>query len=250
MDLYEDLIISIKEKFNQKINNLCVGVRWIAVLTEKVGLSMTYDNNKHQSGIEDAGNFQGKNVEEVLNYLKTFDTLKIGIGLATLNSLIEIPKNFESINIFDYLFEKGKDKRIVFIGHFEDIKKLEGIAKEIIIIERKPREDDYLDTFQEYLIPKGDIVAITGSTFVNKSIKRILELSKGKFVIVFGPSTPLSTVLFDYGVDMIGGIIPKDDIKLFNIISQGGSIQNFKNYVDFVTIKRRSLWKSYHFSWF
>lgn len=241
MDLYEDLILSIKEKFNQKINNLCVGVRWIAVLTEKVGLSMTYDNNKHQSGIEDAGNFQGKNVEEVLNYLKTFDTLKIGIGLATLNSLIEIPKNFESINIFDYLFEKGKDKRIVFIGHFEDIKKLEGIAKEIIIIERKPREDDYLDTFQEYLIPKGDIVAITGSTFVNKSIKRILELSKGKFVIVFGPSTPLSTVLFDYGVDMIGGIIPKDDIKLFNIISQGGSIQNFKNLINFVTIKRRSL---------
>lgn len=241
MDLYEDLIISIKEKFNQKIKNLCVGVRWIAVLTEKVGLSMTYDNNKHQSGIEDAGNFQGKNVEEVLNYLKTFDTLKIGIGLATLNSLIEIPKNFENINIFDYLVEKGKDKRIVFIGHFEDIKKLEGIAKEIIIIERKPREDDYLDTFQEYLIPKGDIVAITGSTFVNKSIKRILELSKGKFVIVFGPSTPLSTVLFDYGVDMIGGIIPKDDIKLFNIISQGGSIQNFKNLINFVTIKRRSL---------
>lgn len=241
MDLYEDLIISIKEKFKQKINSLCVGVRWIAVLTEKVGVSMTYDNNKHQSGIEDAGNFQGKNVEEVLNYLKTFDTLKIGIGLATLNSLIEIPKNFESINIFDYLVEKGKDKRIVFIGHFEDIKKLEGIAKEIIIIERKPREDDYLDTFQEYLIPKGDIVAITGSTFVNKSIKRILELSKGKFVIVFGPSTPLSTVLFDYGVDLIGGIIPKDDIKLFNIISQGGSIQNFKNLINFVTIKRRSL---------
>lgn len=241
MDLYEDLILSVKEKFKTKINNLCVGVRWIAVLTEKVGISMTYDNNKHQSGIEDAGNFEGKCAEDVLNYLRTFDTLKIGIGLATLNSLIKVPKEYETINIFDYLVEKGKDKRIVFIGHFEDIKKLDGIVKETIIIERKPREDDYLDTFQEYLIPKGDIVAITGSTFVNKSIKRILELSKGKYIIVFGPSTPLSEILFDYGVDMIGGIIPKDNVKLFNVISQGGSIQNFKNLIDFVTIKRRSL---------
>ncbi len=241
MDLYEDLITSIKEKFDTKINNLCVGVRWIAVLTEKVGISMTYDNNKHQSGIEDAGNFEGKYAEEILNYLRTYDTLKIGLGLATLNSLIEVPKEYEIINIIDYLVEKGKDKRIVFIGHFEDIKKLEGVAKEIIIIERKPREDDYLDTFQEYLIPKGDIIAITGSTFVNKSIKRILELAKGKYIIIFGPSTPLSEVLFDYGVDILGGIIPKDNVKIFNVISQGGSIQNLKNLVDFVTIKRRPL---------
>lgn len=241
MDLYEDLILSVENDFETKINKLCVGIRWIAVLSKRTGISITYDNNKNQTGLEDAGNFEGKTAGELLKFLKTFDTLKIGIGLATLNSLINPPKNFETINIFDYLIEIGKDKRIVFIGHFDDIKKLQGVAKEIIILERKPKEDDYLDTFQEYLIPEGDIIAITGSTFANKSIKRILELSRGKYVIVFGPSTPLSPILFDYGVDMIGGIIPKDDLKLFNIISQGGSIKNFKEYVDFITIKRRSL---------
>ncbi|MDI6861226.1 MAG: DUF364 domain-containing protein [Caldisericia bacterium] len=241
MDLYEDLILSVENDFETKINKLCVGIRWIAVLSKRTGISITYDNNKNQTGLEDAGNFEGKTAGELLKFLKTFDTLKIGIGLATLNSLINPPKNFETINIFDYLIEIGKDKRIVFIGHFDDIKKLQGVAKEIIILERKPKEDDYLDTFQEYLIPEGDIIAITGSTFANKSIKRILELSRGKYVIVFGPSTPLSPILFDYGVDMIGGIIPKDDLKLFNIISQGGSIKNFKEYVDFITIKRRPL---------
>ncbi|MGB9843863.1 MAG: Rossmann-like domain-containing protein [Caldisericia bacterium] len=241
MDIYEDLISSVKNDFELKVSDLAVGVRWTTVKTKKIGISITFDNYKHATGIEDAGNFNGKKAKELLEYLRTFDTLKIGIGLATLNSLIKTPEKYENINIFDYLVEKGKDKKILFIGHFEDIKKLEGIAKKLIILERKPREEDLLDTFQEYLIPESDIVAVTGSTFANKSIKRILELAKGKFTIVFGPSTPLSEVLFDYGVDMIGGMITDDDDKVFKIISQGGSLRNFKNYVNFITLKRRDL---------
>lgn len=241
MDIYEDLISTVKDDFETNISNLSVGIRWVAVMTKKIGISITYDNGKHITGIEDAGYFKGKKAFELLEYLKTFDTLKIGIGLATLNSLIKTPEKYEQFNVFDYLLEKSKDKKILFIGHFEDIEKLKGVAKEIVIIERKPKEEDYLDTFQEYLIPYSDIVAITGSTFANKSIKRILELSKDKYTIVFGPSTPLSEVLFDYGVDMIGGMVSKDDNKVFDIISQGGSIRNFKNYVDFITLKRRDL---------
>jgi len=241
MDIYEDLISTVKDDFDTNIANLSISIRWIAVITKKLGISITYDNEKHMTGIEDAGYFKGKKAFELLEYLKTFDTLNVGIGLATLNSLIKIPEKYEQFNVFDYLLEKSKDKKIVFIGHFEDIEKLKGVAKEIVVIERKPKESDYLDTFQEYLIPESDIVAITGSTFANKSIKRILELSKDKYTIVFGPSTPLSEVLFDYGVDMIGGIVVKDDNKVFDIISQGGSLEKFKNYINFITLKRMNL---------
>ena len=241
MDIYEDLISTVKDDFDTNVTNLSISIRWIAVITKKLGISITYDNEKHMTGIEDAGYFKGKKAFELLEYLKTFDTLNVGIGLATLNSLIKIPEKYEQFNVFDYLLEKSKDKKILFIGHFEDIEKLKGIAKEIVIIERKPKGGDYLDTFQEYLIPESDIVAITGSTFANKSIKRILELSKDKYTIVFGPSTPLSEVLFDYGVDMIGGIVVKDDNKVFDIISQGGSLEKFKNYINFITLKRRNL---------
>ncbi|HOK18838.1 MAG TPA: DUF364 domain-containing protein [Caldisericia bacterium] len=241
MDIYEDLISTVKDDFDTNVTNLSISIRWIAVITKKLGISITYDNEKHMTGIEDAGYFKGKKAFELLEYLKTFDTLNVGIGLATLNSLIKIPEKYEQFNVFDYLLEKSKDKKIVFIGHFEDIEKLKGVAKEIVVIERKPKESDYLDTFQEYLIPESDIVAITGSTFANKSIKRILELSKDKYTIVFGPSTPLSEVLFDYGVDMIGGIVVKDDNKVFDIISQGGSLEKFKNYINFITLKRMNL---------
>ena len=110
MDIYEDLISTVKDDFETNISNLSVGIRWIAVVTKKIGISITYDNEKHITGIEDAGYFKGKKTFELLEYLKTFDTLKVGIGLATLNSLIKTPEKYEQFNVFDYLLEKSKDK--------------------------------------------------------------------------------------------------------------------------------------------
>ena len=40
---------------------------------------------------------------------------------------------------------------------------------------------------------------------------------------------------------MIGGIVVKDDNKVFDIISQGGSLEKFKNYINFITLKRMNL---------
>ncbi len=53
---------------------------------------------------------------------------------------------------------------------------------------------------------QADIVAITGSALINHSIERLLNLCRPEsFVVVLGPTTPLSPVLFDHGVDVICG---------------------------------------------
>jgi len=36
-------------------------------------------------------------------------------------------------------------------------------------------------------------------------LKKFLNLSKGKFIVMVGPTSPLSLILFDYGGDVIGG---------------------------------------------
>jgi uncharacterized protein (DUF4213/DUF364 family) len=233
--LYEDLIESVKEKQNAKIHAVRVGVTWTGVLTEKVGLSLTYSSVSDK--IEDGGTLKGKTSLEVLEYLKTFNFLKLAVGLATLNSLIDIPKEFETLNILDHIEEIARDKRVVFVGHFCGLDKIKRNAKELIILERNPQEGDLIDTAADYVIPEADVVAITGSTIANKSIEHILKLSKG-YTIVFGPSTPMSPVLFDYGVDLIGGSVVLDNNKVMNAISEGGDLSNFKKYLKYIAIKR------------
>ena len=64
-------------------------------------------------------------------------------------------------------------------------------------------EGDYPDSASESLLPECDYVFITGSSFVNKTIPRLLELSRNATTVMIGPSTPASPILFDYGVDVI-----------------------------------------------
>ena len=237
MGLYEDLIESVKSRKDEIIRDVRVGLGWTAVLTSNIGLSLTYSSPEDE--LEEGGSLKGKNAYKVLTYLKTFNLLKLSIGLATLNSLIDVPKDFETFNILDYMEETSKEKKVVFVGHFPGLDKIRSVAKELVILERNPKEGDLIDSACEYVMGDADIVAITGSAFANKTIERLLKLSRG-YTILLGPSTPLSPVLFDYGVDLIGGSLILDKDKVLEAVSQGvkhGIVRN-KKYLKPVALKR------------
>ena len=235
-NLYDDLVASVETKINREVKDVRAGITWTGVLTDNVGLSLTYSSIL--DNIEEGGELIGKPARELLNYLKTFNLLKLSIGLATLNSLIEIPNELETLNVISYIEEKSFGKKVVFVGHFCGLEKVKQNAKELIILERNPKEGDVIDTAADYIVPEADIVAITGSTFANKSIEHILNLVRGQ-AIVFGPSTPLSPVLFDYGVDIVGGSLVIDSDRVLSAISQGSHLSNFKKYLKYVVIRRK-----------
>jgi hypothetical protein len=100
------------------------------------------------------------------------------------------------------------------------------------------KKGDLPDTASEHIIPKADIVVITSTAIINKSIERLLELSQG-FTIIMGPSTPMSDVLFDYGVDMIAGIDVVDEQMMMAKIAQGvGKVKQFKDSIEFLVMER------------
>ncbi len=124
------------------------------------------------------------------------------------------------------------------MGHFCGLDNIRNVAKELVILERNPKEGDLIDTACEYVMGDADIVAITGSAFANKSVERLLQLSNG-YTVVFGPSAPLSPILFDYKVDLIGGSLILDKEKVIQVVSQGGKLSNFKKYLKYITIRRK-----------
>jgi uncharacterized protein (DUF4213/DUF364 family) len=68
------------------------------------------------------------------------------------------------------------------------------------------------------------VVVITATTLINKTFESLVSLCKIKTkVMVFGPSTPLSPILFDYGVDLLCGTIVIDPKAVMLAFSQGCS---------------------------
>jgi len=160
------------------------------------------------------------------------------LGLQRLILLFPFKDSYEKFNVLDYIESIAEGKRVVFVGHFCGIERIRSKAKEFIVLERNPKEGDTIDTAFYYVIPEADVLAITGSTIANKSIESLLSVKRHAYTIVFGPSTPPSEVLFDYGVDLVGASIVRDENFVLDAVSQGGNLFTFKKYLDFIMLRR------------
>ena len=63
--------------------------------------------------------------------------------------------------------------------------------------ERRPLGGDLPDQAGEYLLGRQDCVCITGSAVANKTLPRLLELSRSAYVVLVGPSVPLAPLWFE-----------------------------------------------------
>jgi len=156
--------------------------------------------------------------------------LEAAIGMATINSLLDIDvETCLDLNARDLIAEKGKGKGIAIVGHFPFIPKLREDAKQLWVIEKNPREGDFIEADAENLIPQADIVCITGTAFTNHTLEHLLELCNPKaYVIVLGDTTPLSPILFDYGVDAISGTKVVNPSLALRCVSQGANFRQIK----------------------
>jgi len=149
--------------------------------------------------------------------------------MAAINSLIDIDESscIEE-NAFDVLARRGKNTKIAVVGRFPWIPKLRTIATTLWVIEQSPQEGEFPAEAAEDLLPQADVVGITGTSFINHTIDRLLALSKSSFVIVLGPTTPLSPTLFDYGADILAGVAVVESDKTIRSISQGAIFSQVK----------------------
>ena len=159
--------------------------------------------------------------------------------MATINSLLEIDEGrCLDVNAGDLLVEKGRGKKVALIGHFPFVPKLRQAAKELWVIERQPRDRDLGEEQSERLVPQADVVGITGTAFTNHTIEHLLALCRPEaYVIVLGPTSPLSPVLFDYGVDVVSGTKVVDPGVVLCCVSQGATFRQLKG-IRLLTMKK------------
>jgi hypothetical protein len=74
----------------------------------------------------------------------------------------------------------------------------------------------------------------------NRTLERLLDYCPPEaLVILLGPSTPLSPVLFDFGVDLLSGAVVTNIEAVLQAVSQGANFrQVHKAGAKLVTISR------------
>jgi hypothetical protein len=220
MGILNDLISSLSDSVVREVHTC---VFWTAVVSRNCGLASTFhEEHPYHRAVRDVGSLRYKSALELAEYAKPDNVLEASIGMAAINSLMDIDEaKCVEENAFDILAQKGKGKNIAIVGHFPWVPKLRNIAKELWVIEQRPQEGDLPAEAVEEILPQADVVGITGSSFINHTVDKLLELSKGRFVIMLGPTTPLSPVLFDYGVDVLAGVKVTEPGKTIRCISEG-----------------------------
>ncbi len=231
MKILDDLISSLNE--DSPVREIHACVFWTAVLSRHCGLASTFhEEHPYHRPVKDVGNLTGKSALELVQYVKSDNVLEASIGMAAINSLIDIDEaRCVEENAFDILAREGRDKKIAIVGHFPWISKLRAVAKKLWVIEQRPEEGDLPAEAAESILPQADVVGITGASFINHTVEKLLELSQGSFIVMVGPTSPLSPVLFDYGVDVIAGVKVVKLEKVIRCINEGaifGQIEGVK----------------------
>jgi len=223
MQILKDLVSTIKS--DAPVRKLLMGVHWTAVSSKFCGMASTVTGNQPhgEEAIRDVGKLDLKSGLQLTELAYSNNSLESCLGLAAINSLLPCPHGkISQKNAFEVLIEKAKNKKTAIFGHFPYLDRMKKTSKELFVFELNPQEDEIPFSRVPDLLPQAEIVAITSNTFINHTIVEILPYIKNDaFSIMVGPSTPMSSILFDYGFSMIAGVRILDEGQLYHTISQG-----------------------------
>ena len=136
------------------------------------------------------------------------DPVEAAVGLATLNALLQPePGLLADIDAADWLVAHGRERQVALVGRFPFIDELKPVVARLWVLELSPQLGEYGADQAARIIPQADVVAITSSSLINHTLDGLLALARPEAkVLLLGPSTPLTPLLFDFGVDLLAGV--------------------------------------------
>ncbi len=214
------------------VRQVLIGVHWTMVSSKYAGLSSTLvGSGPHRhNNLQGAGELHQKTAQELAQWVLSDNLLEASVGVAALNSLLEVDETkAKQINAAEVIAQKSSGKNLAVIGHFPFVDHMKTIAKNCWVIEKRPFGDDFPEDTAQQFLPQADVVAITGTAFINRTMETLLTLCHpASLVIVLGPSTPLSPVLFDYGIHILSGSRIIDEKAAALTIQQGAVFPQVK----------------------
>ena len=231
MDLLHDVLDSLPDG---EAVHICIGPHWTAVVIEvegqgHCGLASTLSGS-HVHGVADvpqAGHLEDLPGRELAALILSEQPTLVSVGAAAVNALLpRKPDTWREINAEEAIAEHGRGKTVALIGHFPFTNRLRPRVGKLHVLELDPRPGDLPVSAASEILPRADVVAITSMTLMNRSLDGLLKLCDPQaLIILLGPTTPLSPILFDYGIDLLCGSVVTDIQPVLRTVRQAGNFR-------------------------
>lgn len=212
-----------------------IGLHWTAVVVEtggvrQCGLASTLSDHQHhhtEPDMPEAGGLERFSGLELAEMALIGNSLRASVGLAAINALLpRQPDLWREDNAEEVIARLGLGKRVALIGSFPFVPSLRQRVGELVVIDQHPAPGDLPAEAAAEALPQADVVALTGMTLSNHTFEPLLEMCNPKAaLIVLGPTTPLSPLLFEAGVSVISGSVVVDIDSVLRTVSQGGNFR-------------------------
>ncbi len=218
------------------VRQVLMGAFWTAVVLDtnpvQCGLASTLRGETHRLGppIPEAGDLLSYGARQLAQWMRATETLKASVGVAAYNALLRSDEAaFVELNASQVIIEQGSGNCVAIIGHFPFVEEVRRAAETCWVLELHPRPGDVPADRADELLPQADVVAMTSTSLINHTFDSLIRLCRDDaLVIMLGPSTPLSPLLLETGVDVLSGTLVEDVDRVLQSISQGATFRQIK----------------------
>ena len=230
--LYDEMIDGVPQ--DVLVKDCALGIHWSYVEAE-CGMGVAY-TTRQGATFRKAQDLRGASLKDVAALSKSWCFEKASLGVAALNAWYCNParlasngfktqyegdldadessprfgKKLDAFHIYKPQIAAKGDANVVVVGHFPHATDIDTYAN-LTILERVIKDEwDTPDPACEYVMPAADYAFITGVTIMNKTVTRLLELSRDAHTIMVGPSVVMAPALYKRGVECMAGSVVTD----------------------------------------
>jgi hypothetical protein len=241
MKILETLIASLNAQ--APVYDIRQGLFHTAVVTRNCGLAATLPKDAMRQEpplMRRAGTLLELSALELAKLSMSDSIPEAAVGIAAINSLLDVDEErCVELNAADLIIEKGAGKRVAIVGHFPFTQKVKEKAAQLWVIEKNPVDDDLDEYAAPNVIPRADVVAVTGTALTNHTLEALLALCRpDAFVVMLGDTVPVTPLLFELGVDALSGTLVVDTETVLRCVSQGANYRQIKGIRKVTMMKR------------
>ena len=236
-----ELLDNLKDELGSKIlevriEDIRIGLIYTGVVLSTGHAGVAYTPIHEFQGcpiLNYAGRIAGKKASKVVNMALSSNLVEATVGVATVNALSQIvfetyPEKyvFSNVDVLDFI--RPEDK-VAMVGYFGPlIPKILAKTREVYVLEKREISDNGVKIVSPSEIPEtlsfSNIILISGSTLVNKTVNEILKnIYNAREIVLLGPTASITPQpFFKKGVTAVMGVKITDPKKMLQVVSEAG----------------------------